>query len=106
MTEEMKTKIKDLLEKNKVLIFMKGSQEAPQCGFSARAVQCLKNAGAEQIQSVDILADREMYTAIREYTDWPTFPQVFLNGKFVGGADIVTEMSQNGELQKELGFKK
>lgn len=105
MTEDMKTKIKNLVDKNKILIFMKGTPQAPQCGFSAKAVQCLKNAGAQQIESVNILADRDMYSAIREYTDWPTFPQVFINGKFVGGCDIVTEMFQNGELKKELGVK-
>ena len=105
MTEDMKTKIKSLVEKNKVIIFMKGTIEAPQCGFSARAVQSLQKAGAEKIESVNILADRDMYSAIREYTDWPTFPQVFINGKFVGGCDIVTEMLQNGELKKELGVK-
>jgi len=103
MTEDMKTKIKNLVEKNKILIFMKGTIETPQCGFSARAVQNLQKAGAEKIESVNILADRDMYSAIREYTDWPTFPQVFINGKFVGGCDIVTEMLQNGELKKELG---
>lgn len=95
-------KIAALVKANKVVLFMKGSPQAPQCGFSAQTVQCLQQAGAKDIMAIDVLADPEIRQGIKEYTNWPTIPQVFLNGQFIGGCDIVTEMHQRGELKQEI----
>ncbi len=85
-----------------VVIFMKGSPHFPQCGFSAKACQVLKAAGAPELVSVDVLSDEALWDALEEYTQWPTVPQIFIHGKFVGGCDIVTEMYEKGELQAAL----
>ena len=87
---------------NKIVLYMKGSPDFPQCGFSARAVQVLRACGVEDIFSVDVLEDPEIRQGIKDYANWPTIPQVYVNGEFVGGSDIVTEMYQSGELQKLL----
>ena len=87
---------------NKVVLYMKGSPDFPQCGFSARAVQVLRACGVEDIFSVDVLEDPEIRQGIKDYANWPTIPQLYVNGEFVGGSDIVTEMYQSGELQKLL----
>ena len=84
---------------NDVVLFMKGTKQFPQCGFSSRAVQVLKAAGATDLTGIDVLADDPLWEALEEYTKWPTVPQVFINGQFVGGCDIVTEMYERGELQ-------
>ena len=94
-------KIRDLVEKNKVLLFMKGSKTFPQCGFSARVVEVLKKEGVP-FETVNVLADPEIREGIKDFSNWPTIPQLYIGGKFVGGCDIVTEMHQNGELAKEL----
>lgn len=91
-------KIKDLVTKNKVVIFMKGTPEAPQCGFSAKSIQCLQGVNAP-IVSVDVLSEPNMREGVKAFTQWPTIPQIFINGEFIGGCDIVTEMYENGELQ-------
>lgn len=93
--------IKDLVEKNKVVIFMKGTPEAPQCGFSSQAIRCLQAAGAP-ITSFNVLSDPAVRHGIKEFTHWPTIPQIFINGKFVGGCDIVTEMYERGELKTAI----
>ncbi len=92
------SKIKDLVEKNKIVIFMKGTPEAPMCGFSAQSVNVLRAVGANFV-GVDVLADPEIRQGIKEFTNWPTIPQIFINGEFVGGCDIVTEMYERGELK-------
>jgi monothiol glutaredoxin len=81
---------------------MKGTADFPMCGFSARAVSVLKAAGVEKPASFDVLSDDDMWTALEEFTQWPTVPQIFIKGKFVGGSDIVTEMFERGELQQLL----
>ena len=81
------------------MIFMKGTPDFPMCGFSARAVQVLKAAGAEKLGGFDVLSDDPMWDALEDYSQWPTVPQIFIGGKFVGGCDIVTEMFERGELQ-------
>ena len=93
--------IKDIISKNKVVIFMKGTPNAPQCGFSAQAVQMLTLAGAQPV-GVDVLSNPEIRQGIKEFTNWPTIPQIFLNGEFIGGCDIVSEMYQRGELKKAV----
>jgi len=95
---DTQTEIKNLVTQNKVVIFMKGTPEAPQCGFSAQAVKCLNAVGAP-IVSVDIFSVPGMRDGVKQFTNWPTIPQVFINGEFVGGCDIVTELFQRGELK-------
>lgn len=97
----IQTKIKELVEKNKVIIFMKGTPEAPMCGFSAQTVQALRAVGAPFV-GVDVLADPEIRQGIKEFTQWPTIPQVFINGQFIGGCDIVMEMYERGELKQAI----
>jgi monothiol glutaredoxin len=93
-------RIKQQIGSNKILIYMKGTPDFPQCGFSARAVQCLKGAGAENFGYVNILEEPEIRARLKEYSNWPTFPQVFIEGELVGGCDITVEMYQSGELKK------
>jgi monothiol glutaredoxin len=94
--------IKEQVTRNKVVLYMKGSPDFPQCGFSARAVQVLRACGVDEFFTVDVLQDPEIRQGIKEYASWPTIPQLYVNGEFVGGSDIVTEMYQSGELQKLL----
>jgi monothiol glutaredoxin len=103
--EEMDTNevIKKQISENAVVLYMKGSPEAPMCGFSAAAVQILEACGAEDVATVNVLADEEIRQGIKEFSQWPTIPQLYVNGEFVGGADIMREMYQSGELQKLFG---
>lgn len=94
--------IKQQVTGNKVVLYMKGSPDFPQCGFSARTVQVLRACGVDEFFSVDVLQDPEIRQGIKDYASWPTIPQLYVNGEFVGGSDIVTEMYQSGELQKLL----
>ncbi|HEY2515416.1 MAG TPA: Grx4 family monothiol glutaredoxin [Polyangiaceae bacterium] len=94
-------RIRDAIEKNKVLLFMKGTKSFPQCGFSSRVVEVLKREGVP-FETVNVLADPEIREGIKAYSNWPTIPQLYVAGKFVGGCDIVSEMHANGELAKEL----
>ena len=95
-------KIQQQVTSNPVVLYMKGSPAFPQCGFSGAAVQMLKACGVERIFSVDVLADPEIRQGIKDYANWPTIPQLYVNGEFVGGSDIMREMYQSGELQKVL----
>jgi monothiol glutaredoxin len=95
-------RIKQTVTGNRVVLFMKGSPQMPQCGFSATAVQILKACGVNDITSVDVLADNEVRQGIKEFANWPTIPQLYVKGEFVGGSDIMREMYQSGELQKLL----
>lgn len=90
--------IKEQIEQNPIIIYMKGSPEQPQCGFSAQSTQMLMACG-EKFAYIDILANPEIRATLPEYSDWPTFPQLFVAGELVGGCDILTEMYENGELQ-------
>lgn len=89
--------IKDQVETHKILLYMKGSPEQPQCGFSAQASQVLMACG-ERFAYIDILANPEIRSNLPKFSDWPTFPQLFIDGELVGGCDIITEMYQSGEL--------
>ncbi|MSQ59619.1 MAG: Grx4 family monothiol glutaredoxin [Betaproteobacteria bacterium] len=95
-------RIRKQVTDNKVVLYMKGTPEAPQCGFSATAVQILEACGAEDVATVNVLADAEIRQGIKEFANWPTIPQLYINGEFVGGADIIREMYENGELEKVL----
>ena len=99
MTSEVKTRIEQLLNENKVMVFMKGSKLMPQCGFSNNVVQILNTLGVPY-ETVDILADSEIRQGIKEYSNWPTIPQIYINGEFIGGSDIAIELYQTGELQQ------
>ncbi|MEO1672913.1 MAG: Grx4 family monothiol glutaredoxin [Cyanobacteria bacterium J06631_2] len=99
MTPEVKAKIEQLVKENKIMVFMKGSKLMPQCGFSNNVVQILNTLGVPY-ETVDILADSEIRQGIKEYSNWPTIPQIYLNGEFVGGSDIAVELYQSGELQQ------
>jgi len=94
--------IKTQVTSNPVVLYMKGSPQFPQCGFSANAVQLLKASGADSIFTVDVLQDPDIRQGIKEFANWPTIPQLYVNGEFVGGSDIMREMYQSGELQKLL----
>lgn len=83
-----------------VVLFMKGTAQFPQCGFSGRAVQLLKQCGVKNMVTVNVLEDDEVRQAIKDFSNWPTIPQLYLSGEFIGGADIIQEMFQSGELQK------
>jgi len=102
MASPLVTEIEKISKSKPVVIFMKGSLDFPQCGFSARASQILRMAGADEIAGFDVLSDDPMWEALEEYTQWPTVPQIFINGEFVGGCDIVTELYERGELQKMI----
>jgi monothiol glutaredoxin len=99
MAHPLRTEIEKLVQSNPVMIFMKGTPDFPMCGFSARAVQVLKAAGATKLGGFDVLSDDPMWDALEDFSQWPTVPQIFIGGKFVGGCDIVTEMFERGELQ-------
>ena len=94
--------IKSQVTSHPVVLYMKGSPQFPQCGFSANAVQLLKASGAQEIFTVDVLQDPEIRQGIKEFANWPTIPQLYVNGEFVGGSDIMKEMYQSGELQTLL----
>ncbi|XP_015587283.1 glutaredoxin-related protein 5, mitochondrial [Cephus cinctus] len=94
-------KIGNLVKQNKVVVFMKGVPEAPKCGFSNAVVQIMRMHGVEY-DAHDVLQDDDLRQGIKDFTNWPTIPQVFINGEFVGGCDIMLQMHQNGELIKEL----
>ncbi|WP_137861511.1 MULTISPECIES: Grx4 family monothiol glutaredoxin [unclassified Sphingomonas] len=97
MTDDTQARIKALVDSNKVLLFMKGSPLFPQCGFSSRAVAILNHLGVE-FESVDVLQDQGIRQGIKEFSDWPTIPQLYVKGEFVGGSDIMMEMYESGEL--------
>lgn len=98
MSDEVVEHIKSQIEENPILLYMKGSPQMPQCGFSAQTVQCLIQCG-ERFAYVDILSNPDIRATLPTYADWPTFPQLWVDGELVGGCDIVTEMFESGELQ-------
>jgi monothiol glutaredoxin len=98
MSEEVIATIKEQIEANPILLYMKGSPGAPQCGFSAQTVQCLISCG-ERFAYVDILSNPEIRATLPGYANWPTFPQLYLEGELIGGCDIITEMFESGELE-------
>lgn len=91
--------IHETVTSNPVVLFMKGTAQFPMCGFSGRAIQILKACEAEKVVTVNVLDDPEIRQGIKEYANWPTIPQLYVNGEFLGGCDIMTEMYQSGELQ-------
>ena len=104
MNETTKKKLDDLIEKNKVCLFMKGTPDVPQCGFSLAVSNVLKHLNVN-FKGINVLEDNDIREAIKEFSDWPTIPQLYINKKFIGGCDIVKEMFEKGELQKILNAK-
>jgi len=98
-------RIKQQVTGNRVVLFMKGTPQMPQCGFSQLAVQVLNACGVQEFHSVNVLADAEIRQGIKTYANWPTIPQLYVNGEFVGGSDIMREMYESGELKKLLEAK-
>ena len=98
-------RIDDLVKTNDILLFMKGNASFPMCGFSGRAIQILKASGVDPktVKTVNVLEDDGIRQGIKEYSNWPTIPQLYVKGEFIGGSDIMMEMYENGELQKVLG---
>jgi monothiol glutaredoxin len=99
---DAQNRIADIVKKNEVVLFMKGTALFPQCGFSSRAVAILDRLGTPY-ETVDVLQDPEIRGGIKEYSEWPTIPQLYVKGEFVGGSDIMMEMFESGELQQLLG---
>ncbi len=104
MSETIETRIDDIVKKSDVVLFMKGSPLFPQCGFSSRAVAILQHLNVE-FDSVDVLQDQEIRQGIKAYSDWPTIPQLYVKGEFVGGSDIMMEMYESGELAGHMKEK-
>ena len=99
-------RIKQQVTSNRVFLFMKGTPQFPQCGFSALAVQVLNACGVKDFGSFNVLSDQAVREGIKQYANWPTIPQLYINGEFVGGSDIMREMYESGELQKLLETQK
>ncbi|MBC3882523.1 Grx4 family monothiol glutaredoxin [Undibacterium sp. LX40W] len=91
--------IKETVTQNPVVLFMKGTAQFPQCGFSGRAIQLLKASGVENLVTINVLEDAAVRQGIKEFSNWPTIPQLYIKGEFIGGSDIMNEMFENGELQ-------
>lgn len=99
---DVQQRIDGLVKSNRVMLFMKGTAQFPMCGFSGRAIQILKAAGATDIKTFNVLEDEEVRQGIKDYANWPTIPQLYIGGEFVGGSDIMMEMYESGELQQAL----
>ena len=104
MQDEVRSRIDELVKTNRVVLFMKGNKVFPSCGFSAQVVQILKHHGVE-FETVNVLADPAVRNGIKDYSDWPTIPQLYVDGEFVGGCDIVMDMHNSGELAQVLTAK-
>jgi monothiol glutaredoxin len=99
---DVQQRIDGLVKGNRVMLFMKGNAQFPMCGFSGRAVQVLKACGVTDLKTFNVLEDEEVRQGIKDYAQWPTIPQLYVDGEFVGGSDIVMELYQSGELQQLL----
>ncbi len=97
---DTQAQIKEIVTSHPVVLFTKGTAQFPQCGFSGNAVNILRASGVEKLHTVNVLEDPAIRQGIKEYANWPTIPQLYINGEFIGGSDIMTEMFQSGELQK------
>ena len=102
---DVKDRIHEQVTKNRIVLYMKGSPQFPQCGFSATVAEILKRSGVTDYLAVDVLQDPEIRQGIKEYANWPTIPQLYVDGEFVGGCDILREMYQSGELDAVLKVK-
>jgi monothiol glutaredoxin len=105
LMSDAQQRIDELVKSNEILLFMKGNASFPQCGFSGRAIQILKACGVDPktVKTVNVLEDDGIRQGIKEYSNWPTIPQLYVKGEFIGGSDIMMEMYENGELAQALG---
>ena len=101
--DDVRQRIDAMVKGNRVMLFMKGNAQFPMCGFSGRAVQVLRACGIDDFKTFNVLEDEAVRNGIKDYAQWPTIPQLYVNGEFVGGSDIMMEMYQSGELQQVLG---
>jgi monothiol glutaredoxin len=99
---DVQERIAELVKGHRVVLFMKGTAQFPQCGFSGRAIQVMKACGVDDLKTFNVFDDEEVRQGIKDYAQWPTIPQLYVNGEFVGGSDIMMEMYQSGELQQML----
>ncbi len=99
---DVQQRIDELVKNHRVVLFMKGTAQFPMCGFSGRAIQILKACAVSDLKTVNVLEDEEIRQGVKAYSNWPTVPQLYVNGEFVGGSDIMTEMYEAGELQQSL----
>ena len=99
---DVQQRIDDLVKSNRVMLVMKGTAQFPMCGFSGRAIQILKASGVTDLKTFNVLEDEEVRQGIKDYANWPTIPQLYINGEFLGGSDIMMEMYESGELQQAL----
>ncbi|MEY3286338.1 MAG: hypothetical protein RL500_1068 [Pseudomonadota bacterium] len=99
---EIHQRIDQIVKGHRVVLFMKGTSQFPMCGFSGRAIQLLKACGVQDLATVNVLEDEGIRQGIKDYANWPTIPQLYINGEFVGGSDIMMEMYESGELQQAL----
>ena len=97
---DTQSQIKEIVTGHPVVLFMKGTAQFPQCGFSGNAINILRASGVETLHTVNVLEDAGIRQGIKEYANWPTIPQLYINGEFIGGSDIMSEMFESGELQK------
>ncbi|KAJ2367768.1 monothiol glutaredoxin grx5 [Coemansia sp. RSA 2610] len=102
ITDRAKSLIDDAVKQNDLVVFMKGTPDEPMCGFSRAVIQILQMHGVDEIAGVDCLQDPEIREGVKEYTDWPTIPQVYVKGEFIGGCDVMVQMHQSGELHELL----
>ncbi|WP_341907231.1 Grx4 family monothiol glutaredoxin [Polaromonas sp. YR568] len=102
-TDPTQQRIADIVKSSDVVLFMKGTAQFPMCGFSGRAIQLLKACGVTKPATVNVLEDPQIREGIKEFSNWPTIPQLYVKGEFIGGSDIMMEMYENGELQQVLG---
>lgn len=100
--DAVQQRIDDMVKGHRVVLFMKGSAQFPMCGFSGRAVQILKACGVQDLYTVNVLEDAEVRQGVKDYAQWPTIPQLYIKGEFIGGCDIMKEMYHSGELQQLL----
>ena len=99
---DVQQRIDGLVKSNRVVLFMKGTAQFPMCGFSGRAIQILKACGVDDLVTVNVLEDEAIRQGIKDYASWPTIPQLYVDGEFVGGSDIMMEMYESGELQQVI----
>ena len=102
-TDPTQQRIEEIVKSSDVVLFMKGTAQFPMCGFSGKAIQVLKACGVSQPATFNVLEDENIRNGIKEYSNWPTIPQLYVKGEFVGGSDIMMEMYESGELQQVLG---
>lgn len=105
MNSQWKSKIEDDVKNNEIMVYMRGSPQAPRCGFSAKVIRTLNELG-RPFKSDDMDSDPELWSTLKEMNNWPTSPQIFIKGEFIGGCDIFVEMFQSGELHEKLGLQK